>query len=197
MKRIGLFGGSFDPPHLGHMLMAQYVLEECELDEIWFVPVHTPPHKKRESMSTNEERLEMLEQSTAFEERFFISTIEFERKGISYTIETVKQLKKQHPNIQFYFIIGGDMIESLHTWKDIDELMEDTTFIGVQRPGTSSQAIYSDRVIQVETIQVDLSSTLIRERVKLGKSIAYMVPNGVESIIRKRGLYGDGEREST
>ncbi|KMK75924.1 nicotinate-nucleotide adenylyltransferase [Alkalihalobacillus pseudalcaliphilus] len=195
MKRIGLFGGSFDPPHIGHMLTAVQVMESCELDEVWFIPVHTAPHKYKKSMSSNVERLKMLEESTAFHEKFFISTVELERKGVSYTIDTVMHLKEKYDNTQFYFIVGGDMLATLHTWKGIEQLYSNVTFIAVERPGVSMERLPHETIIQIETKQLDISSTMIRERVKLGKSISYMVVPEVEAFIRKKGLYG--EREST
>ncbi|GAF65993.1 nicotinate-nucleotide adenylyltransferase [Alkalihalobacillus trypoxylicola] len=190
MKEIGLFGGTFDPPHIGHMIMAQEVLNQCHLDEIWFVPVHTPPHKKRESQTSNEDRLKMLEACVSDVENFFISTVEYERKGISYTFDTVKHLRSQFPDVKFYFIIGGDMIEQLSNWHQIEELKDMITFIGVHRPG--SDVVKSENILQIKTIQIDVSSSLIRKRIKEGKPIKYLVPEQVERMIRKRGLYGEG-----
>lgn len=188
--RIALFGGSFNPPHLGHMLMAQEALHAFDLDEIWFLPVGRPPHKSDEQLASNDDRLEMLKISIAGQESFHISTIEFEREGRSYTIDTVKLLKAKYPSYHFYFLIGGDMIDYLPKWEKIDELIELMTFIGVKRPGSKAASSYAQHVKQFEMVQVDISSSLIRKRVLEGKPITYMVRDEVERIIRERGLYG-------
>ncbi|MBP3951336.1 nicotinate-nucleotide adenylyltransferase [Bacillus suaedae] len=189
MKKIGLFGGTFNPPHLGHMLFAQEALSAFELDEIWFVPVNIPPHKKKENLASNEERVEMLRRSIQWNQDFFVSMIEVEREGPSYTIETVLSLRTQYPSYDFYFLIGGDMIDYLPKWEKIDELMDLVTFIGVDRPGARSESSYAKQVQRLEMIQVDYSSTFIRKRIKEGKPITYMVTREVESYIKERAIY--------
>jgi nicotinate-nucleotide adenylyltransferase len=192
VKRIGLFGGTFDPPHLGHMMLAEEVRVACGLDEVWFIPASTPPHKKRPDMSSIDDRLEMVSVATRSNPFFFVSSIEKDRGGRSYTIDTVKQLKEEHPSVEFFFIIGGDMVESLSCWVGIDELVRLITFIGVNRPGAKPSVAYNERVQHVDFAQVDLSSTAIRERVRQGKSIRYMVQDEVATMIRESGLYGEG-----
>ncbi|WP_332690807.1 nicotinate-nucleotide adenylyltransferase [Halalkalibacter lacteus] len=190
MKKIGLFGGTFNPPHLGHLLFAQEVLVAYDLDEIWFIPVNVPPHKESDDLASNQDRVDMLIGATNENERFHVNTIELEREGPSYTIDTMKQLKQLYPNDQFYFLIGGDMIEYLPKWERIDELMELVTFIGVKRPGSSVETtVYSSFVCLLEMPQVDLSSTTIRQRVQEGKPITYMVPKVVEELVKERSLY--------
>ncbi|WP_227934888.1 nicotinate-nucleotide adenylyltransferase [Alkalihalobacillus deserti] len=190
MKKIGLFGGTFNPPHTGHLLFAQEALVYYELDEIWFIPVNKPPHKESEDLASNEDRLDMLVSATHDNERFHVSTIELEREGPSYTIETIKEFKKIYPNDQFYFLIGGDMVDYLPKWHRIDELLELVTFIGVERPGTSiKQSHYAEQVYLLEMVQVDFSSSLIRKRIQDGKPISYMVPKEVEALVKERSLY--------
>ncbi|WP_088102548.1 nicotinate-nucleotide adenylyltransferase [Halalkalibacter urbisdiaboli] len=191
MKRIGLFGGTFDPPHLGHMLIAQEVLYELEMDEIWFVPVHVPPHKQRQSLTSGSDRIGMLHVATKDEPRFKVSTIEIDRDGKSYTVDTVKLLKEKYPEHRFFFLIGGDMIDYLPKWERIDELMTLVTFIGAKRPGAISKSEYSKWIEYVDVVQVDFSSTMIRERVRQGQPIRFMVPREVEAYIKERGLYGE------
>ena len=188
-KKIGLFGGTFDPPHLGHMLIAQEALHECDLDEVWFIPVSTPPHKERE-VTPGDERYEMLKMATGEEPKFHVSDAELKRSGRSYTVDTVKHFVLEYPAHEFFFIIGGDMIESLSDWKDIDTILELVTFIGVDRSGSIQPSpLYKDRVQHLDLVQVDFSSSNIRERVKASKPIRYMVPDRVHSYIVEGGLY--------
>ncbi|TSB46792.1 nicotinate-nucleotide adenylyltransferase [Alkalicoccobacillus porphyridii] len=189
-KKIGLFGGTFDPPHLGHMLIAQEALTECQLDEIWFIPVSTPPHKERE-VTPGQERFEMLQCATADEQRFQVSDVELSRSGRSYTVDTVKHFTQMYPNDQFYFIIGGDMVESLEEWKDIETIFDLVTFIGVQRSGSKEAShAYQNRIWHLDLVQVDFSSSNIRKRLIDSKPVRYMVPDSVNSYIQKGGLYG-------
>ncbi|WP_332633478.1 nicotinate-nucleotide adenylyltransferase [Halalkalibacter flavus] len=190
MKKIGLFGGTFNPPHLGHLLFAQEVLVEFELDEIWFIPVNVPPHKESDDLASNQDRVDMLVGATDDHEQFYVNTIELEREGPSYTIDTMRQLKQLYPTYEFYFLIGGDMIEYLPKWEKVDELLELVTFIGVKRPGSSVDTTnYAKQVRLLEMAQVDISSTAIRKRVQEGKPITYMVPNSVEALVKERELY--------
>ncbi len=189
MKRIGLFGGTFNPPHLGHMLFAQEALLAYHLDEIWFIPVNVPPHKESNELVSNRDRVDMLGACTKRDSRFFVSTIELEREGPSYTIDTVKLLKGEHPEHEFFFLIGGDMVDYLPKWEGINELMKLITFIGVKRPGSHASSVYSDQVYLLDMVQVDYSSTMIRNRVQEGKPITYMVPDEVELLVKERGLY--------
>ena len=189
MKKIGLFGGTFNPPHLGHMLFAQEACLAYELDELWFIPVNVPPHKESDELASNDDRITMLKKVTERHKTFSVSTIEVEREGPSYTVDTVKLLKKQYPDEKFYFLIGGDMIDYLPHWHRIDELMTLVTFIGTKRPGSTSASAYSGAVELLDMVQVDYSSTMIRQRIAEGKPITYMVPDEVEKFIKERGLY--------
>ncbi|ARK29292.1 nicotinate-nucleotide adenylyltransferase [Halalkalibacter krulwichiae] len=190
MKKVGLFGGTFNPPHIGHLLFAQEALVSFELDEIWFIPVNVPPHKENNELASNNDRVDMLISATKHNERFHVSTIELERGGPSYTIDTIKQLKQLYKEHQFYFLIGGDMVEYLPHWHKIDELLDLITFIGVHRPGSTVKASrYADQVLLMEMVQVGFSSSLIRKRVQEGKPITFMVPFEVEALMKERSLY--------
>jgi nicotinate-nucleotide adenylyltransferase len=188
MKRVGIFGGTFDPPHFGHLLMANEVLTSLHLSEIWFMPNHIPPHKQKEQITDSFDRLKMLELAIDDHPQFKIQTIELERGGPSYTYETILQLKHLYKNYEFYFIIGADMVEYLPNWYKVDELVQIVTFVGVKRPGFSMQTPYP--VIEVEVPEFGVSSSLIRKRIKEGKSIKYLVPERVKSYIEERMLYG-------
>nr|WP_209122963.1 nicotinate-nucleotide adenylyltransferase [Alkalihalobacillus sp. BA299] len=190
MRKIGILGGTFDPPHIGHLLIAQEVLEQCKLDEIWFMPANIPPHKKTDDVSSVNDRIKMVTKAIEGAERFVVSTVELERKGPSYTVDTLKDLKIKLPDVDFYFIIGADMIEQLHTWERIDELFEYVTFVGLQRPGYSQLSRYEGKMKLLTIPQVDISSSCIRERLKEGRSIRYLVPEAVRLFIEERELYG-------
>jgi nicotinate-nucleotide adenylyltransferase len=187
VKKIGIMGGTFDPPHLGHLLIANDVLHTLPLDEVWFMPNHIPPHKQTKSLTSTELRIEMLEAAIKTHPAFRLETIELEREGPSYTYDTILLLKERHPNLDFYFIIGADMVEYLPKWNKIKELIQQVKFIGVKRPGYSISTTYP--VIEIETPQFDVSSTTIRQRVKDGMTAQYLVPEKVQRIIEEKGLY--------
>ena len=187
MKKVGILGGTFNPPHIGHLMMANEAYHALELDEVRFMPNAIPPHKKADG-ATDEQRQKMVELAIADVPYFALETYELERGGLSYTCDTMEALKKREPDVQFYFIIGGDSIDSLHTWYRIDELVNLVQFVGVGRPGTRGISKYNVRMI--ETPDVNLSSTLLRTRLSEGKSVAYLLPEAIEAYIREEGLYG-------
>ncbi|MGM9987675.1 MAG: nicotinate-nucleotide adenylyltransferase [Bacillaceae bacterium] len=187
MRKIGLMGGTFNPPHIGHCIVAKEVQEACGLDEIWFVVSGVPPHKESTEIASNIDRKKMVEAAIEGEPSFSICTIELEREGITYTYDTMKELVKRYPDDAFYFIIGGDMVEYLPKWYRIDELIKLVTFIGVGRPGYERISPYP--VQMVDVLQIDISSSLIRERIKEGRNIKYFVPDGVYTYIREKALY--------
>lgn len=188
MKKIGIFGGTFDPPHFGHLLMANEVCFRLKLDEIWFLPNQQPPHKKKTSNTTNENRLQMLQRAIEGQPQFKIETVEFKRSGPSYTIDTLKILKKAYPGNEFYFIIGADMIEYLPNWHQIHELMDLVRFVGVKRPGYTEVTDFP--IIYVEAPLIDISSKMIRNRIQNKETIRYLLPETVIEYIKEHHLYG-------
>ncbi|MGE7112188.1 nicotinate-nucleotide adenylyltransferase [Lysinibacillus sp. NPDC047702] len=188
MKRIGLLGGTFNPPHNGHLMMANEVLHALDLDEVRFMPNALPPHKFARHDASDGERLEMVKHAISPYPHFSVESYEVERGGVSYSYETLSALCIREPNVKFYFIIGGDMIDSLHTWHCINELMNLVQFVGVKRPRT--EAISEYPILMVEVPQIDLSSTLIRERLATGGTVTFLLPEAVETYIREEGLYG-------
>ncbi len=188
MKRIGILGGTFDPPHLGHLMIANEVLDTQSLDEIWFMPNQEPPHKKKLNVIRDNDRLKLLELAISDHPHFKVEPIELERKGPSYTFDTMKLLKELHPNHQFYFIIGADMIEYLAKWRNIDQLIEIVQFIGVQRPLYGTESSYP--FLYVDVPEIGVSSSLIRSRIREGKTIRYLVPESVRKYIEENELYG-------
>ncbi|MED3661497.1 nicotinate-nucleotide adenylyltransferase [Ureibacillus sp. FSL K6-8385] len=188
MKKVGILGGTFNPPHIGHLIMANEVYHALKLDEVRFMPNAIAPHKTMPKDSTAENRLRMVELLVKPFKEFTVETIELERGGVSYTYDTMVALKEREPDTEFYFIIGGDMIDTLHTWHKIDELLELVKFVGIRRPGTKSQTSYD--IIMVEAPEIALSSTLIRKRFATGGTLRFLLPPEVEAYIRKEGLYG-------
>lgn len=186
LKKIGILGGTFNPPHLGHLMIGNIVQSELKLDEIWFMPNQEPPHKENESGVDSFHRLEMVKRAIAEHPRFKVQPIELERPGKSYTFDTIKLLKEKYDH-QFYFIIGGDMIEYLPKWYKIEELVKLVTFIGVNRPDYSSRTNYP--ILFVDVPNIEISSRMIRKRVKEGKSIRYFVPDSVLDFIEENRLY--------
>lgn len=186
MKAIGILGGTFDPPHNGHLMIADEVRYACQLDEIWFIPTNEPPHKQQ-AMSNNDYRIAMLEKALSQTPYFKLNTIEMERSGKSYTIDTIKLLQKRHPNTSFYFIIGADMVEYLPNWYKIDELMKLVQFVGVKRPHYSMQTEYP--IMEVEVPALDISSGNIKKRIKNDQPFKFFMPDKVYHYIRNERLY--------
>lgn len=188
MKKIGILGGTFNPPHTGHLVIANEVLHALELDQIWFLPNQVPPHKIVESPVSNEDRLAMLELAIMDNPDFRVETAELDRSGPSYTYETMKILKDMYKDYEFFFLIGGDMVEYLPKWHEIDKLLEMVTFVGVSRPSYEDKSVYD--ILYVSTPQMDISSSMIRERTRAGKSSRYLLPESVRLYIEEHGLYG-------
>jgi nicotinate-nucleotide adenylyltransferase len=188
MKKVAIFGGTFNPPHIGHLIMANEVFDALELDEVRFMPNAIAPHKATSTSATNEQRLRMVELAIKEFPQFSVERFEMERGGVSYTYNTMVAMRERDPDVQFYFIIGGDMIDSLHTWYHINELVELVQFVGVKRPGTNAQTTYN--VQMVEAPEINLSSTFIRNRLQTGSTLQFLLQPAVEAYIRKEGLYG-------
>jgi nicotinate-nucleotide adenylyltransferase len=186
MKRIGILGGTFDPPHIGHLIIAQEVLDSLQLEEVWFIPTYEPPHKNKASVQV-ENRIEMLQHALTSNESFQLNTIEVNRAGKSYTYDTMIALREQYPGADFHFIIGADMVEYLPKWYKIDELINLVRFVGVKRSGYKLETNYP--IIEVNIPLVDISSTLIRKRLQENKSIQYLVPESVHTYIKEHGFY--------
>lgn len=188
MKKVGILGGTFDPPHYGHLLIANEVLSTLYLDEVWFMPNQEPPHKKKSESIKNDDRLQMLELAIHGNDAFKVETIELDRQGPSYTVDTMKLINAQYSDHQFFFIIGADMIEYLPKWHKIDELINLVQFVGVERPEYSSQTEYP--VLYVDVPAFEISSSMIRDRVKNRQTVRYLLPDLVIQYIEEKHLYG-------
>lgn len=193
-RHVGIMGGTFDPIHIGHLIAAEAAMECAELDEVWFMPAHVPPHKSRQPEASAHQRMEMTALALAGEERFKASAWEMEQGGVSYTLHTVQALQEQFPDTQWYWIIGADMVAYLPQWHGIEELIARIRFIGVRRPGTPwpIEALpyeWRHRILEADMPKLDISSTDIRNRVKERRSIRYFVPDSVLNYIQRWELY--------
>jgi nicotinate-nucleotide adenylyltransferase len=188
MKKVGILGGTFNPPHNGHLIIANEVLDALKLDEIRFMPNAIPPHKEKAGDADVSQRLEMTRLAIEDTPYFQLETAEIERGGKSYTYDTMVELKTKEPDTEFFFIIGGDSIDSLKTWYRIEELLQFVTFVGVGRIGSAGETEYS--ITKVDIPLIDLSSTLIRRRFTEGKTVKFLIPEKVEHYIREECLYG-------
>lgn len=190
-KKVGLYGGTFDPIHTVHLIVAEQARDALNLDEIWFLPAHIPPHKRSRRITADIHRVEMIRLAIADNPRFLLNTVELERDSgqPSYTYDTVRLLKVRHPEVDFYFIIGGDMANYLPKWHRIDELVQMVQFVALARPGYTMENKYMQRVIETEMPQLDVSSTMIREKASAGRSIRYLVPDAVRMYIEEKRLY--------
>lgn len=187
MKKVGILGGTFDPPHIGHLFIAEEVRLALKLSEVWFIPSYGQPHKNQaEAMPSD--RLEMTRLATTSNPNFTVNPIEINRLGKSYTFDTIETLKKKHPAVKFYFIIGADMVENLPKWYKISELMQRVTFVGVTRYGYTLKTPY--RIKQVEIPRLEVSSSMIRKRLAKGQQCRYIIPGSVQDYIKENQLYG-------
>jgi nicotinate-nucleotide adenylyltransferase len=189
MKNLGVFGGTFDPPHLGHLILAQSAYENLNLDKVLFIPAGKQPHKQNVAITAKEHRLEMLKLAIDKDSRFEISQIELNNNDLSYTYKTLRRMKELHLGNKLYFLIGGDNISEIETWMKPDEIFELANVASAGRPEFKQTGRYKDQVIMFDMPQIEISSTMIRKMAKKGLSIKYLVPEKVEHYIIENGLY--------
>lgn len=186
-RKVGILGGTFNPPHLGHLVIAEQVKDQLDLEEILFIPSAEPPHKKEKKTIDGQHRLTMLSETIKSNQDFKIEELELKRGGKSFTHDTVYELKNANPDVDYYFIIGADMVQDLKNWYKIEELLSMVQFVAVNRPSYSMNTGYP--VIAVDVPNIDISSTLIRQKVSDQCSIRYLVSEEVEKYIESEGLY--------
>lgn len=201
-RRIGIFGGTFDPVHLGHLIQAEQCRVQGELDEVWFVPAARPPHKPDADLTPFDRRAEMLELATAGEPRFRVEPIEADRPGPSYTADTLAGLTERHPDAEFWLVIGADSLRDFATWREPARITELAGLLVAPRPGVgpvSAEALAAElgvaavRLRAIDSPLIGLASHDIRARAA-GGSVRYMVPAAVAVYIEQKGLYGTGSR---
>ena len=187
--KIGILGGTFNPVHVGHLILAEEAREKLGLDKIIFIPANLPPHKDNIDIANPQARLKMLKLATKGNKYFVVSDIEIKRLGRSYTIDTIKTLKDKYSKDELYFIIGSDLLKYLEEWRDLNEIFKIVKFIVATRPGYPLENIPA----YIKTLgirAVDISGFSVRQCVKEGKSFRYLVPEAVFEFINKTKLYG-------
>ncbi|MGH8048526.1 MAG: nicotinate-nucleotide adenylyltransferase [Chthoniobacterales bacterium] len=184
MARVGLFGGSFDPIHVGHLILARDAKEQLGLERVIFIPAAISPHKLHREPAPAEARLEMVRAAVEGEPGFEVEDCEIGREGPSFTIDTVRLLLERRPGDEFFYFIGEDNLEMLHTWREIDELKRLVQFVVLAREAADRECEFP-RVCR----QVAVSSTEVRKRVACGQSIRYLLPDQACEIIYRNGLY--------
>lgn len=200
--RLGIFGGTFDPVHFGHLALAEECLAAANLDELWLVPAASPPHKGGKKLSRFDQRKEMLELAIAGNEKFKVEPMEADRPGPSFTIDTLEEIHKRKPNDELFLIIGGDSALEFSTWKDPAKIASLATIIVRIRPGVimpTEQEFISQLGKELGVVPkvifvagppfLDVSSSLLKERVSNNKSIRYLLPRAVEVYIQQKKLY--------
>ncbi|MBF0123082.1 MAG: nicotinate-nucleotide adenylyltransferase [Candidatus Omnitrophica bacterium] len=189
MRKIGLLGGTFDPIHIGHLLMARAALETLELDQVIFIPSCVPPHKKVPTLFLAKDRLKMVRLATSENPQFEVSDFEIKKGGKSYSVDTVRYFREiLQPVGKLFFIVGGDAIKELDSWKDVDHLKKMCSFVSVNRPGYPR----GEEKLKYHAVTmngIEMSSTEIRKRILQGKSIQYLVPDSVLRYIKGNNLY--------
>ena len=218
-ERIGLFGGTFDPIHLGHVQAAREVLARFGLDRILFIPSCLPPHKERKGMAPAQDRLWMVELACAGEPRFAASSIEVDAGGRSYSILTLERIRALHPEALVFFILGADAFLEIGTWREHERVLEEALFIVMTRPGfrleeaagvvpgtlrsrvraliegeaVDEAVLRGPRIFLLPIRALDVSSTEVRRRVRAGEPVAGLVPEAVAEYIHSHGLYRETE----
>ena len=183
MQKIGIYGGTFDPVHYAHLILARFALEKFALERVIFVPTRVSPHKN-DSVAAPGTRLQMLRSAIEGEPQFEVNDCELQRDPPSYTIDTVQTLKEKHPGAHLFLLIGDDNLAGLPRWRRFEDLRRMVTFIVLQRAFTPVAHEY----LSVDR-RIDISATEIRQRIANGRTIHFLVPRAVEQIIRALGLY--------
>ena len=202
--RLGIFGGTFDPIHLGHLILAEQCRETCALERVWFMVAGEPPHKRGEPTAVAH-RLEMARIAVAGHPSFAVSEIEAVRPGPHYSVETLEAVRRDRPDDDLFFLIGADSLNDLPGWREPGRIAQLATIVVVNRPGieeTDPAALPklgagAHTILSVTVPPIGIASTDLRRRVREGKTIRYMVPRGVEAYIEAQGLYredGKGTR---
>ncbi len=188
MKRIGLLGGTFNPVHIGHLVIAQMAQEKMKLDKVFFVPSFLPPHKSVSGILSARDRFNMVRLATSGNPAFAVSDIELKRKGRSFTIDTVEYFHERYPGAKLFFIIGSDWLPTLGSWERIDRILELVELVVVNRPGCSeNHSKFQYR--SIESPGIDISSSFLRQRIIRNQTIQYLVPEKVWSYIKKHRLF--------
>lgn len=191
-ERIGIFGGSFNPIHTGHLIVSEEILNSLQLDSVLFVPSAIPPHKGTTDLAPFADRFRMIELAIEDNPRFQVDDIELRLSGKSFTVRTLRQFKKSNPDWEIYFLLGLDSLLEIKTWKEPDSIFDLCQMIVFDRPGYNREDVEAEiasRVFFSEATRIGISASMIREKLQKGGSIRYLVPESVERYIRSSGLY--------
>lgn len=197
-NRIGILGGTFDPPHVGHLWLATLAADELNLSKVLFVPAANPPHKRRRAISHAADRVLMTRLAVAHDPRLDVSLVELERDGPSYTVDTLEELRRRHPDDELVLIMAADSLAQVETWREPGRLLELAAWAIGPRPGTELPTRaelttrFGRRSSQIHLLSgpaLDVSASQIRRRVAAGRAIRYLVPRAVEELILERRLY--------
>jgi nicotinate-nucleotide adenylyltransferase len=196
-RRFGVLGGTFDPPHVGHLILAEYAADALGLECVWFVPAGDPPHKVNEYKTPLHHRLKMLELAIQDNTLFGVSRVDIDRPGPHYSVDTLRILGEAHPDAELYFVMGGDSLRDLPKWHRAAELIQRCKLAVMRRPGDNVHPNMHDdvlpglaeRVVMIDAPLIDISSTMIETRVREGKRIRYLVPDDVLDYILANKLY--------
>ena len=195
IRRLGVYGGTFDPIHTGHLAIARGVVAHCGLDRLLFVPSARPPHKQGHAMAPPDDRYRMAELATRHDPRLEVSDTEINRPGLSYTVDTLEELRRKYGGAsEIHLVLGADSLLEIDTWHAPDRIFDLATVVTVPRPGKDLTGVdpgWLDRVVNIQLPEIDVSSTDIRRRVGQGLPIAHLVPEEVAGYIEERGLYRD------
>lgn len=199
MIKKGIFGGTFDPIHNGHLHVAYEALYDLGIDKIIFVPSGNPPHKTEKSVTDSEIRYELVKKAIEDEKKFEVSSYEIDKGGLSYTYETLEHFNKIEPDTKWYFITGTDCLMELNSWKNIDRILSSCIFVVFNRSGYNRVEIieqkkqierkYNKKIIYLDIPVLNISSTNIRNKIREEKNISYLIPKKVESLLEKMNLY--------
>ena len=202
MPKIGIFGGSFDPVHFGHLRLAEEARERLDLERVLFVPNHISPFKLSREVTPGEIRAEMLRLAVADNPYFVVDDREIRRPGPSFTVNTLRELQRENPNAEMYFLTGTDAVKGLPGWNEPEALLELAYFVAAARPGVRDRDVldalpdaWERRVLFLPMPELDISATDIRLRTREGRSVRYLTPPAVEQFVRERGLYAPGSTD--
>lgn len=205
--RVGVFGGTFDPVHQGHLVLAEQCREQGRLDQVWFLPAHRPPNKLEKALTRFDQRVEMLSLAIAGNPAFRVDEMEKERSGPSFTVDTIALIQERHPNEEFWLLVGSDTLADMPHWYEPQRLVRQVGLLVMARPGTpvmtasniqAQLGLGADAPIRMEvaeTPSLDVSSRDLRRRVAAGRSIRYFLPRAVEVYIQEKRLYQEAGSE--
>lgn len=199
-KKIGIMGGTFDPVHIGHLILGEKAFEQMGLDKVWFMPSGNPPHKQnRSGRASDGQRVEMVRKAIAGNPHFELSLMEMNEEGYTYTYRTLESLVKENPDTDYYFIIGADSLYNFASWKEPERICRACTLVVATRNHTPVRELneemtylsqqFGGQFLRLDTLNIDISSAQIRKWIKQGDSIKYYVPAEVEEYIQNQQIY--------